>query len=108
MGIFKKKEKSYPEGYEDDLEAIIEILKENDLKHDKPLTYDELSNITNLTPGRVKQIIGIRFTELTKSATRGFPDQDFYIIGDNVEPISKNMWYDVIKRRLEIKIKRGI
>jgi len=109
MGLLKKnKQKKYPENYNENLEKLIEILKQNENDKTPPLSYKELGEKIGISGDDVRGVIAIRFRELTHDATRGYPDQDFYLFGDNIKPISDNFGYQVIKKRLAIKLERGI
>ncbi len=72
------------------------------------LSYTELGRILNLDPEYVREIVGRRFTELTKKAMRSWfepADPDFFLLGENIKEINNNGFYKQFKKRLEVKEK---
>ena len=72
------------------------------------LSYTDLANILDMDPGFVHDVIGRRFTELTKQASRSWTepvDPDFFLIGDTIREIHGNRFYKMFKRRAEQKQK---
>jgi hypothetical protein len=72
------------------------------------LSYTDLGRIIDMDPDLIHEIIGRRFAELTKKATRSWnepPDPDFFLIGDNIKEIHANNYYLMFKRHAERKRK---
>jgi hypothetical protein len=72
------------------------------------LSYTDLGHILDMDPKFIHDVIGRRFAELTKQATRSWnesPDPDFFLIGDNIKEINANKFYKMFKRHVERKKK---
>lgn len=72
------------------------------------LSYTDLGSILDMDPDFIRDVIGKRFAELTKKATKSWnepPDPDFFLIGDNIKEIHTNKFYLMFKRHLERKQK---
>lgn len=96
-------EKTYKETLEKIKEKLNEAAEENIL-----LSYKDLGRRLDLEPEYVREIIGIRFTELTNQALKswfGPPDPDFYLLGENIKEINTNKHYKSFKKRLDTKSK---
>lgn len=59
------------------------------------LSYTDLGKELSITPEMVKEVVGRRFSELTKKAFDPFSDADpdFYLLGDNIKEICNNKQY---------------
>lgn len=83
----------------EDIDKIRKVLKATD----NPLSYLEISEQTGIDEKTVFQIVGKYFREITKTTTHtAIPHEDFFLFGDNIQPISNNFGYKVIKSRLNI------
>jgi hypothetical protein len=72
------------------------------------LSYTDLGKILDMDPDFIHDVIGRRFSELTKKATKSWnepPDPDFFLIGDNIKEINGNRFYLMFKRHIERKQK---
>jgi len=91
--------------YQETLTKIKEKLNKA-IKEGVLLSYTDLGNILDLDPQFIHDVIGRRFTELTKQATRSWNepvDPDFFLIGDTIKKINGNKFYRMFKRHAERK-----
>lgn len=97
--FLKKKQKDEIKNWEEKLQNIKEVLE----TADTPLSYKEIEKETKLSHEEVFRIISWYFSKITKETTSmGFVHPDFYLFGDNVKPISKNLGYKIVKSRLGV------
>lgn len=96
-------EKTYQETLKKIKEKLNKAAREGVL-----LSYKDLGSILDLDPEYVREIVGRRFTELTKQATKSWfesPNPDFFLIGENIKEINENKYYKFFKKRLSAKEK---
>lgn len=86
--------------YVDIIERIKELLNKA-CETGKPMSYTELGKKLGLSPEYIKEVVGIRFTQLTKKAYDSFKDADpdFYLLGDNIKEICNNKHYLKFKEK---------
>lgn len=72
------------------------------------LSFSELGKILGKDPEFIKDVVGRRFSELTKKVMYSPfspPDPDFYLLGDGIHEIANNKMYKSFKKRLTAKEK---
>jgi hypothetical protein len=95
------------EVYQRDLSRIKDKLSKA-ISDGAVLSYTDLGRMLDLDPDYVKEIIGLRFSQLTKKASSSWfapVDPDFLLIGESIKEIRENKFYKMFKKRINTKNK---